>query len=260
MTQEQLNVDEVLEFVVLLSDPLLPSAEVINTYLDERLPGGPRVEEVGGADNWLELLYDRKPLQLELVPQPFDESQLQPVCEHAWWWPEAAQECSRHRHALLVRMASAGGDIVEEMLLATIITAAVTALTDGIAVYWEPGALIHSGSYFLEQVFQAQSAQPPIPLTLWVSFYIGEITAGKLTLSTIGMSVFGYPELEAIDADCDFDELLQIAYAVSLHILETDIVHADGESLELASGGRVSITHAESIFDPQEKVLRLEMS
>ncbi len=250
-----------LEFTLLLQTPALPSAQVINQYLSEHLPGSPQVVEQSSSESSIELQYDvSKSVQLELSAKPFDPEELGPVCEHAWWWPEAAETSTQHTCFLSVRMQVDDGDIVEAMVLLTILTSAVAALSDALAVYWADGALVHSGESFIEQLEQARSSQPPIPLTLWVSLFLGEITPGKITLSTIGMSVFDYPELEIVDSDGEVDELLQLAHGVALHMLETDIIHDDGETLELASGRKVSIHHAKSIFNDEDPVLRLEMN
>lgn len=240
---------------------MLPSADVINKYLLDHFPGSPSVAEQSGGDAVLDLLYDEnKPVQLELLGETYNSDELDPVCEHAWWWPEAGEAVSQHNSVLLIRMNAEGCDIVEAMVLLTILTSAVASLVDTAAIYWADGALINSTDYFTQEVARARSSQPPIPLTLWISLFLGEVTPGKLTLSTIGMSVFGYPELEVVDADCEVDQILQVSHSVALHMLETDIVHEDGETLELASGRKVSIHRALSIFNDEDPVLRLEIS
>lgn len=206
------------------------------------------------GDNLVLLRIGGGTAMVSLMHGPIPKQELQQVCRHAWYWSAACDSVKDHKaHALVVLMGTGLGKL-DSALLQTKIVAAVIEESNAVAAYW--GVNLQSRDDFLNGSSKASATSIPVPL--WVNYRMSRESSGNFTLSTHGLADFGLMEIESRNAPMPARELFDLVLGASQYLIAKGPVIKDGDTIGHSPQQRIRVRHADSHWNPGQKVYRIE--
>jgi len=228
----------------------------VAAWYKEHFPSAPQPAPSGTTDKLLTLTLGEYTAAATLVDRPIPWSQLEGPCATAWYWPEAAETLRRHMAHLLVTLVDEGGRAVTKAACLTRLTAALTATSPSLGVFWGPSRMVHPSDAFIEQA--APMRDDDLPLFLWIDFRIEAFGDGAVRLYTTGLEGLGQSELEVSHYVGPPQQLLGYAYNIAHYLLDQRKVVRDGDTIGLTDDVQVAAHRGPSMIDPSLEVLKLE--
>lgn len=190
-----------------------------------------------------------------LMPAPIPWSDLEGLCEHAMFWPEATAEMKQHKRHVIVTVM---GD-VESIELMKVLTQATIALTDSckgaIGVYWCNSGHVVASDTFAEIVCDFLPRELPLPL--WLSIRVTANDDETSSGFTRGLTAFDTMELETRNASDPPDELRDRLMGLAEYVLTSGAVINDGDTIGETADEKIRIRYRESSFGCDGQVMRL---
>ena len=242
--------------MVALSSPALPPTAALTRVL-RTVPGiALDLRSVEEKDGHLLFGLGKDRAAVALMPTPIPWAKLDGPCATAWWWPEAAEKMQGHTSHILVALVGEAGNLIQQHITLTHLTAAIASHTDAVGIFWGSGALVHEPNDFIAQAQQLSGED--LPLHLWIDFRIEQNEDGSYRLFTTGMDAFGQLEIEIPPSTQEPKEILDFAHAIANYILTSNPRIDNGETLGRSPTEKVKAVHAPSMLDSKITVLRLE--
>jgi hypothetical protein len=146
-------------------------------------------------------------------------------------------------------------DKVGSALLQTKIVAAVIEESNAVAAYW--GVNLQPRDFFLKA--SAHASADNLPAMLWVSYRMSREASGHLSLSTRGLKDFGLMEIETKEAKMPGAELFDLVLGATQYLISKGAVIKDGDTIGHSATQKIRVRHADSYWNPGEKVYRIEL-
>lgn len=190
---------------------------------------------------------------VSLMEAPIPNGELQDVCRFAWHWREACDTVKDHRAHILVMLMGTNLAKLDSALLQTRIVAAVIEESDAVAAYW--GVNLQPRDVFLKGSTTASREKPPVPL--WINYRLSREPSGNLNISTRGLKDFNLMEVETKDASKPGREVFDLVLGTTVYLLTKGPVIKDGDTIGESPRLGIRVRHAESYWNPGEKVYRI---
>jgi hypothetical protein len=242
--------------MIALDTPSLPSPEDMLETLTSlsRITVPPKAAEA--RESTLAFPLGGNTAAVALMPAPIPWSRLEGPCATAWWWPEAARKMRSHNSHLLVALGGDEGDAARRSVVLTHVLAAVADHVDAAGIFWGGGALVHDPTVFFDEARRASPEK--FPLHLWIDFRIEQNDDGTLRLFTTGLKALDKLEIEIPHSRHVPTELFDFAYSIADYQLSLGGVIRDGHTIGRRDDEKVVATHAQSMWDSDLTVLRLD--
>lgn len=194
------------------------------------------------------------PLVTVVMPSsPLGESGKQrPDVRQTWDWPGAEAAVARAGAAVLVTELAADGWSPQDRVNAlTRVVAALAGWGTPVAVSWP-----HS-----QKVSDPETREPDdVDGIVNVRFFTVAGDDQAMVLDTLGLHVFGLPDLQCHFRDRDPGEIAGMLYATALYVFDSGDVIADGNTISGPDGtGRYVCRRETSLLEPTRPVLDVDL-
>ena len=248
---QTVNVDWVTS--VILAERRHVEPEQLARSVQHRLDTTDRYTGFEPDENLILLRVAGGTAMITLIDEPIPGGELEEVCQYAWYWKAACDTVKNHKAHLLVILMGTDLDKLGSAVLQTRIVAGVIEATGAVAAYW--GVNLQSRDTFLKSSVGVSRTR--IPAMLWVNFRVsGE--AGGLSMSTRGLGDFGLMEIETKDAPIPGVELLELITGMTQYLIMNGAVIEDGDTIGNTATQKICVLHAESHWNPPDKVYRVD--
>ncbi len=238
---------------VTLASAAMPPAPVVLGRIGQLFPSVPLIIDFhskGAAGESFVFSIDDKLYTIIAVDQPLPKDAFARALELNRVWPEAAAAMGRQRaHLIVAALASpqSHGDAMEMASAISATVAALTTLTDAIAVVWSTGDVITEASSFHKSALGI--AQHQLPIDTWIGFtwLDGPPTPqGQRTLAalTTGLVPFVGRELEWLPAPLSPVTIAQRLIGTCQYLIANGPVIGDNETLGISAEERIRVRHA----------------
>ena len=236
-----------------LSDPellaalraLSPDIEAQHDSIAVPYPGSKRNGQVDGGP---------APLITVVMPStPLGQSGKQrPDVSQTWDWEGAEAAVARATAGVIVtELLMAGWSAQERVTALTRVVAELCRLTHPLAVYWA-----HS-----QRVSDPEAlAVDDLNGIVNVRFFTVAGDEHAMVLDTLGLHVFGLPDLQCHFRDREPGEIASLLYATALYVFDSGDVIADGDTISSLDGNDRYVCRRErSLLEPYRLVLDVDL-
>ncbi len=194
------------------------------------------------------------PLVTAVMPSsPLGESGKQrPDVRQTWDWADAEAAVVRAEAGVLVtELLVAGWSAQDRVNALTRVVAALARWTPPVLVWWP-----HS-----QKVTDPETlALDDVNGIVNVRFFTVAGDDGAMVLDTLGLHVFGLPDLQCHFRDRDPGEIAALLYATALYVFDSGDVIADGNTISGLDGeGRYVCRRETSLLEPTRLVLDVDL-
>jgi hypothetical protein len=195
-----------------------------------------------------------EPLVTVVMPSsPLGEGgKRRPDASQTWDWPEAEAAVARAQVGVLVTEMLVGGWSAQDRVDAlsrVVVTLART--TRPLAVSWPQSQRVSDPEALAGDGFDG---------VVNVRFFSVAGDEPAMVLDTLGLHVFGLPDLQCHFRDRDPGEIAGLLYATALYIFESGDVIADGNTISGPDGeGRYLCRRETSLLEPSRLVLDVDL-
>lgn len=175
-----------------------------------------------------------------------------PDVSQTWDWPEAADAVEASRASLLVtEMFADTSDPEERVAAVDAVVAALVPVTDPLLVSWPQSQRVvdprHEAADDLDGVINVR-----------MFTVAGDDTA--LVMDTLGLHVFGLPDVQCHFRDRLPAEIAALLYSTAVYLFESGDVIADGNTVSGADGdGRFVCRHEPALVGPARTVVDVDL-
>lgn len=169
----------------------------------------------------------------------------------SWFFPDAAATAARVQATMLVGQMMAAANPLEQRIEAfTTVLTAVLAVTDPIAV-WSPNT---------QQLVQPEYVrQQPLEALINVRMFNISNDPGVQVMDTLGLHVFGLPDVQCHFRDIDPNRLGPLLFNTAAYLTERGDIIEDGQTIPGVEGTEFwHCQHEESLVDPKREVLDVD--
>jgi hypothetical protein len=194
------------------------------------------------------------PLVTVVMPSsPLGESGKQrPDVRQTWDWADAEAAVARAEAGVLVtELLVAGWSAQDRVNALTRVVAALARWSPPVVVWWP-----HS-----QKVTDPETlALDDVNGIVNVRFFTVAGDDGAMVLDTLGLHVFGLPDLQCHFRDRDPGEIAALLYATALYVFDSGDVIADGNTISGLDGeGRYLCRRETSLLEPTRLVLDVDL-
>lgn len=212
--------------------------------------------EYNGEDkNTSVLQVDGQIAALMFLDKPIPWSDLEPVCNLAYYWQGSTEALKEHKAHIIVSVMSDNSSLEKYSLLTKIITS-LLKLSAALGVYMGTQNLILSPEQYLED--SQLLANNSLPLSLWVYFGLFTEKDEKISGYTYGLSEFGKMELEISQSSKSLSDIYGFLYNISHYLLAHSPTLAHGETIGMNADQKVTITHQASRYLDDTTIIDLD--
>jgi hypothetical protein len=194
------------------------------------------------------------PLVTVVMPSsPLGESGKQrPDVRQTWDWEEAEDAVARARAGVLVtELLVAGWSPQDRVNALTRVVDAVARWSPPVAVWWPHSQKVSD---------PATLAPEDLDGIVNVRFFTVAGNEEALVLDTLGLHVFGLPDLQCHFRDRNPGEIAGLLYATALYVFDSGDVIADGNTISGPDGdGRYVCRRETSLLEPTRLVLDVDL-
>ena len=224
-----------------------PRAQVQASSLT--VPHDDEIEDVRGEDE-----RPASPLLTVVVPgSPVGHSgKTLPDVSQTWDWAEADAAVGRARHSLLVtEMLAADAPAADRVAALTEVVAELVRATAPLAISWP-----HSQRVSDPRAWVADDLDGVVNVRLFA--VAGE--SDTLVMDTLGLHVFGLPDLQCHFHGRDPGEIATLLYSTAVYVFDSGDVIFDGNTISGPDGeGRFVCHHEPSLLEPRRVVLDIDL-
>jgi hypothetical protein len=248
---------KVLLGMVALNSATLPEASAIAASFAKRCPECTVPDDIEEKDGTFVFRVSGNMAAISLMPAPIPWSDLEGPCATAWWWPEATERMKSHTAHVIVALMGKSGDVIQRHLQLTHLVAAIAAQADAAGVYWGSGTVVHEPQAFQEQ--SAKLSPDNLEPQLWIDMRLEQNDDGSYRYFTTGMPAFGQPEIEIDRTTGAPAEIFDFCYSIINYILTRGVQIKHGETMGRSADEKIRVTHGESMWGREGKVLKLAL-
>ncbi|MBC7774129.1 MAG: DUF4261 domain-containing protein [Phycisphaerae bacterium] len=184
---------------------------------------------------------------------PIAPDELGAAARLSWLWKTAAEETSKHQAQVVISVIGSANHSLDLHKIFTQTAAAVLEVTRSPGIYMDGQYLLLSAGYYAaaaRNMVQNQS----IPLYCWV--YFGRPGSGNGF--TYGLTEFGLPEMEIVNAAHAEAEVHAVLYDASMAVVKYGTLLKDGQTLSTEEGGKFVVHLTQGTYLEDKKVLKLD--
>lgn len=175
-----------------------------------------------------------------------------PDTSQTWSWVGAEEAVRSCRASLLVgEMFAAGHDPMERVSALTTVLDAVIRTTRPVVVSWPQSQRVADPT-----AFEAEDLDGIINVRL---FTVAR-DPGALVMDTLGLQVFGLPDVQCHFRDRDPGEIASLLYTTAVYVFDAGDVILDGNTISEPDGqGRYVCRREPALLDPSRLVLDVDL-
>jgi Domain of unknown function (DUF4261) len=189
---------------------------------------------------------------------PIDPSSLEPALQQSWKFPEArqaVQDCSTF--VIVSEFMSSPLPYRERLDLFQAVVASTLEVVSCEAIHWIPTQQIVDPVKYLQDF-----NHPDIPKlfagALNVRLFNVSGSEGDLIMDTLGLAVFGLPDLQCHYRGLVPKEVAQVLYDTALYVFENGDVIKDGHTVQgISADQKWRCQHEKALIAPERVVLDL---
>lgn len=180
------------------------------------------------------------------------EGKTRPDVSQTWDWTGAEAAVARSRASVLVtEMMATGSSRKERVTAVTAVVAALVRHTAPEAISWGHSQRVSDPAAF---------ATDDLDGILNVRLFTVSGTTGVMVMDTLGLHVFGLPDVQCHFADRAPGEIAGMLYATALYLFDAGDVIADGNTISEPGGeGRYVCRRETALLDPTRPVLDVDL-
>ncbi len=181
-----------------------------------------------------------------------DPAKSLPDTSQTWSWVGAEQAVQGCRASLLVsEMFAAGADPAERVAALTTVLDAVIRTTGPAVISWPQSQRVADPAEF-----EAEDLDGIINVRL---FTVAR-DPGALVMDTLGLNVFGMPDVQCHFRDRDPGEIAALLYTTAVYLFDSGDVILDGNTISEPNGqGRYVCRREPALLDPARPVLDVDL-
>ena len=227
------------------------------------------VDKLGDKDNFYLYAFPEYAIQYKdakVPPQIFlafpDAGKytinLEDALQQSWGWPEArvtAAACPIH--LLLTDMMSSGLHQKERLELFCNALKSILTIAPCKVIHWETSQQLVNPVAYLES--QKSGNFNPLQFAINVRFYnIANSQKGEMLMDTMGLGVFGLPDLQCHFIGMDPNEVARVLFNSACYIFDKGDIIDDGNTIQgIMPTDKWKCRHEDALIGPQRVVLDL---
>ena len=172
--------------------------------------------------------------------------------ENNFLWPEAVEITKTHQAHLMVAVLGQEEDLLERGKLYVKLLAACCRQKNALGVY--TSGVVFEPRFYEGFADMMQEGELPIFNWIWFGLYRSE---KGICGYTYGMDVFGFDEMEVLDADADPSEVRDFLASMVEYVLSGGVTLHDGETIGFSAEDKHTITRSPGVALP---VMTLKIS
>jgi len=175
-----------------------------------------------------------------------------PDVSQTWDWAEAEEVVAGARYSLLVNeMLAADAPAADRVAALTEVVAELARATGPLAISWP-----HSQRVSDPRAWVADDLDGVVNVRLFQ--VAGE--PGTLVMDTLGLHVFGLPDLQCHFRGREPGEIATLLYSTAVYVFDSGDVIADGNTISGPDGeGRFTCHHEPALLEPRRVVLDIDL-
>jgi hypothetical protein len=173
-----------------------------------------------------------------------------PNVSQTWDWPDAEAAVAQGRASLLVsEMFHGDSDAQTRLSALTRVVAALCRVGEPVAVSWP----------LSQRVSDPETLLPADPHEV-VNIRMFSVSDDALVLDTLGLYVFGLPDVQCHFRDREPGEIAALLFATGVYLFEAGDVIADGNTISGPDGeGRLVCRREPALLAPAREVLDIDL-
>lgn len=207
--------------------------------------------EVDPESDTLFFTIDEYIITVSHMPAPVPGDEVEIAARYNYMWDEAVEVSETHQSHALVTVMGAGKDVVKENMLLSKVLCSILSVTDAIGVYFGARSLMIQKDTYIDQVNLMTDTE--LPLFIWIYFGMRQEN-NKQSMYTYGLTGFGKMEMEIVDSDHQFDDLMPMLYNMVHYVLQSDVTLHHGETIGISAEQKLDITWSEGRYVEGETI------
>jgi hypothetical protein len=213
------------------------------------------VSDINGDSGTVALSIQGETVALATVPVQIPWGDIKGTAQYSYNWTTAEKDLEKHNSHLIVTVMSNNKSEVERFGILTKVLSSILATSNCIGVYQGSQSLLIPKLQYLDSAEALKSNQ--IPLDLWV--YIGlQKSENGNNAYTYGLTAFGKPEMEFINAKLDLQEMHSFLSNICAYVINSNVTFKSGETLGYTAEQKIKITKSKGQF-VEGQTLKLEL-
>ena len=237
---------------VLLSDPSWDKAAFIRDLQEKWGLTVQEDEDEETGDDALVFEEGKMIAAVSLMAAPIPNGEAELNAENNFLWPEAVEVTKTHQAHLMVAVLGQEEDLLERGKLYVKLLAACCRQKNALGVY--TSGVVFEPRFYEGFADMMQEGELPIFNWIWFGLYRSE---NGICGYTYGMDVFGFDEMEVLDADADPSEVRDFLASMVEYVLSGGVTLHDGETIGFSAEDKHTITRSPGVALP---VMTLKIS
>ncbi len=236
----------------LLSDPSWDKAAFIRDLQEKWGLTVQEDEDEETGDDTLVFEEGKMIAAVSLMAAPIPNGEAELNAENNFLWPEAVEVTKTHQAHLMVAVLGQEEDLLERGKLYVKLLAACCRQKNALGVY--TSGVVFEPRFYEGFADMMQEGELPIFNWIWFGLYRSE---KGICGYTYGMDVFGFDEMEVLDADADPSEVRDFLASMVEYVLSGGVTLHDGETIGFSAEDKHTITRSPGVALP---VMTLKIS
>jgi hypothetical protein len=242
---------------VALNSPRVPVQDQVIALMRDKYTTDPPPTQGAVNDSTTLFALPDATLVFGMMPFPIPWGDLEWPCQTAFWWPQAEEILKKHTHHLIVTLNTDTGTPLERHVLLTKFIAALLESSDAAGVYCGSGRVVHPPEMYCRSA-AALTAGTVIP-HLWIDLRCWPEEGQGFRFATTGLHAFGILEVEVDRSSWKPNELYDFCTNFVIHLLRRGSTIPDGDTIGRSATEKVKIRHAESLWEREGPVMKIEL-
>lgn len=211
--------------------------------------------DINGDSGTVAFSIQGETVALATVPVQIPWGDIKGTAQYSYNWITAEKDLEKHNSHIIITVMSKNKSEIERFGILTKVLSSILATSNCIGVYQGSQSLLIPKQQYLDGAEALKSNQ--IPIDLWV--YIGlRISENGNNAYTCGLTAFGKPEMEFINAKLDLQEMHSFLSNICAYVINSNVTFKSGETLGYTAEQKIKITKSKGQF-VEGQTLKLEL-
>lgn len=188
-------------------------------------------------------------VEISYFSEPIKEKEcIEEIAEKNFSWENGALEISKHKAYISVAITDSDNDIETDNLLFTFIVSSILNNSNSIGIYLSDRDLTLKKEFYLMNLELLKEGKIDLPIYNWIYFGAKEEN-GKYSLFTYGLYIFGKKEIEILNSEKPFDDIMEVLYELVNYVICSDIELEYENFLDISeTGEKLKISESPAVF------------